>query len=373
MRIADPLALPIVGAGPAGCAAAICLARMDAHPLLIDRDETVGDPLCGGFLSWRTAEQLSSLGIDPAALGAHRVTTLRLFDGKREAELDLPHAAWGLSRHAMDTALRARALEEGARIAFDTVREVRPGHVTGKTQEWTARDIFLASGKHDIRGRSRPREHKDTALGLRLRLPPSPAREALLEAAIELHLFPGGYAGIVLQEGGSANICLALRKSALRDADSSPETLFAQVADGNPAFAARLGDGWREGRFDTIGAVPYGYVAQETEARIWRLGDQAAVIPSLAGEGISIALASGIMAAQYWHDSGDARAFQHDFAARARKPIRLASLAWHAAETRLGARAGIALARMFPSLVAGYADRARIAAPSSDLADLRAA
>ncbi len=344
---------------------AISLARLDAHPLLIDRDEEVGDPLCGGFLSWRTAEQLQSLGIEPAAIGAHRVTKLRLFDGNREAELDLPHPAWGLSRHAMDTAMRAKALAEGARIAFDTVREVRPGVVVGKTHEWSSRDIFLASGKHDIRGRSRPRSRKDTALGLRLRLPPTPTRHRLLEKAIELHLFPGGYAGIVLQEGGSANICLALRKSALRDANSSPEMLFSQVADSNPAFAARLGDGWREGRFDTIGAVPYGYIADRTEAGIWRLGDQAAVIPSLAGEGISIALASGIMAADYWHEAAGSSSFQYDFAKKARKPVRLASVAWHLAETRLGARAAVALAGIAPSLIASFADLARIeAAPS---------
>jgi len=359
------LELPIIGAGPAGCAAAIALARRDARPLLIDRDEQVGDPLCGGFLSWRTAQQLEFLGIDLAGLGAHRVTRLRLFDGQRTAELDLPYAAWGLSRHAMDTAMRAQAVAEGARLAFGTVREVRPNRVIGKQREWQADDIFVASGKHDIRGRSRPRGQKDTALGLRLRLPPTPERQRLLQQAIELHLFPGGYAGIVLQEGGSANICLALRKSALRGADSSPQTLFAQVADSNPAFAARLGDNWRDGRFDTIGAVPYGYIAKETEAGIWRLGDQAAVIPSLAGEGISIALASGIMAADYWGDTSDSRSFQRDFARKARKPVRLASLAWHLAETRIGARAVIALANIAPSLIATFADLARIeAAPS---------
>ncbi|MGB3166371.1 MAG: FAD-dependent monooxygenase [Alteraurantiacibacter sp.] len=362
MRIEDPL---IVGAGPAGCAAAIALARGGITPLLVDRDEQVGDPLCGGFLSWRTAEQLAELGIAPAALGAHRVTRLRLFDGTREAGLDLPHAAWGLSRHALDIEMRAEALQQGARIAFDTVREIAPGRVVAKAQEWKPDTILLASGKHDIRGRSRPRHRKDTALGLRLRLPASPERTALLKSAIELHLFPGGYAGIVLQEGESANICLALRKSALADADSSPETLFAQVAARSPAFAARLGEDWRGGRFDTIGAVPYGYIAASTEDGIYRLGDQAAVIPSLAGEGISIAIASGVAAATAMREGQSAPDFQRAFAARARMPIRLASAAWHMGETRLGARAAIALANIAPSLVADFADRARIAAPAS--------
>jgi hypothetical protein len=38
----------------------------------------------------------------------------------------------------------------------------------------------------------------DPALGLRLRLPASAPRTALVEGQIELHLFAGGYAGIVL-------------------------------------------------------------------------------------------------------------------------------------------------------------------------------
>ncbi|KLE35803.1 NAD(P)/FAD-dependent oxidoreductase [Aurantiacibacter luteus] len=363
MRIEDPL---IVGAGPAGCAAAIRLGQAGAAPLLLDRDEEVGDPLCGGFLSWRTAEQLASLGLSPAALGAHRVTRLRLFDGPREAALDLPHAAWGLSRHALDTAMRARALASGAKLEFDAVRAVDGLAVEGRAASYRPQSLFLATGKHDVRGETRPREAKDTALGLRLRLPPTPERLRLLGGAIELHLFPGGYVGIVLQEGGSANLCLAMRKSALAKAGGSPEALFARLAQANPALAARLGDDWRQVRCDTIGAVPYGFIARDTSPGLFRLGDQAAVIPSLAGEGISIALASGAMAAEHWTHGGPAAApaYQRAFASSARLPVTLASAAWHAAETRLGARAALALARIAPSLVAGFADRARIAAPS---------
>ncbi|QZH74436.1 MAG: FAD-dependent monooxygenase [Erythrobacter sp.] len=357
----------ILGAGPAGCAAAIVLANNGAQPLLLDRDEAVGDPLCGGFLSWRTLEQLQALGIDALKLGAHRVSHLRLFDGERDVVLPLPHAAVGLSRHALDTALREVALARGAMIAFDRIGGLTNGVAQGQSQKWRSDSIFLATGKHDLRGHSRPRHAKDTTLGLRLRLPASPERTALLGGAIELHLFKGGYAGIVLQDGGSANVCLALRKSALARSGSSPEALFGWLAAQSPALAARLEDDWRTIRSDTIGAVPYGWIGSETTTGLFRLGDQAAVIPSLAGEGISIALASGSMAARYWLEGGASAApkYQRAFAIKARKPIRLASLAWHLAETRLGARAALALARIAPAVVAQFAEMARIApAPS---------
>lgn len=362
MRIAHPL---ILGAGPAGCSAAIALRQSNADALLLDRDAEVGDPLCGGFLSWRTVQQLERLGIDVARLGAHRVTRLRLFDNGDGAELALPQAAWGLSRHALDTAMRAEAVRLGAAFAVATVRGIEGRTVTCEDRAFQAESLFVASGKHDLRGLPSRRAAGDSALGLRLRLPASPVRQRLLADAIELHLFPGGYAGVVLQEHGSLNVCLALRKSALAEAGRSPQALFAWLADRSPALAERLGDDWRGARVDTIGAVPYGFIARTTAPGRYLLGDQAAVIPSLAGEGISIALASGTMAAQAWLQGQSAEAYQRTFAARARPPVRLAGLAWRAAETRLGARAGIALARVAPSLIAMIADRARIRAPAS--------
>ena len=154
MRITAPL---ILGAGPAGCAAAIVLARAGARPLLIDRDAEVGDPLCGGFMSWRTAEQLAQLGVDCAQVGAHRVTRLCIQSGPRAFTAPLPAPAWGLSRHALDNALRQSALAAGAALEIDTIRTITGQTAHGARQDWSAQTLFLASGKHDIRGQARPR------------------------------------------------------------------------------------------------------------------------------------------------------------------------------------------------------------------------
>jgi flavin-dependent dehydrogenase len=295
VRREDPLKRPLViGAGPAGCAAAIELARGGAEPLLVDRDAEAGDALCGGFLSWRTAERLRGLGVEPEALGAHPVERLLLFGDGRPVEIALPRLAFGISRKALDTALRERAIEAGAGLAVDTVRHIDGLRVTGRANEWMAESLFLATGKHDLRGNARPRAAKDPALGLRLRLRPSKRLAKRLAGTIELHLFGGGYAGVVLQEDGSANVCLAVRKSLIGEAGADPVELLARLAAAHPHFALRLEPGWREAPLDTIGSVPYGWSARDTEPGLFRLGDQAAVIPSLAGEGIDIALASGM-------------------------------------------------------------------------------
>lgn len=352
----------IVGAGPAGCAAAITLAQAGARPLLIDRDAAPRDPLCGGFLSWRTLAQLRDLGVQPDALCGHEVQTLRIFARGKQAELPLPRPALGLSRHALDTALRAVALAAGTSFERHTISEISAGEVIGRTQKWPAQNLFLATGKHDVRGLTRPRHSGDPALGLRLRLPASAERTALLGGAIELHLFRGGYAGIVLQEGGSANLCLALRKSTLAKMGNSRAALLHELAAESPAFAARIGEDWRYLHIDSIGSVPYGWIARKTVPGLFRLGDQAAVIPSLAGEGIGIALASGQMAARHWLAGGGSAApvFQREFARTARPPMRLASLARHLAEDVNGGGLIRALAAHAPWLVHRVAEWTRI-------------
>ncbi len=338
------------------------LALAGTNPVILDRSETVGDPLCGGFMSWRTLAQLELLGVNTDGLGGHTVDHLRLFAQGRTVETPLPHPALGLSRHALDSRLRRRAVAAGARLEIDTIRKVSPGTAHGQSTDWMAESIFLASGKHDIRGTSRPRLANDPALGLRIKLPRSEERTALIGSAIELHLFRGGYVGIVLQEGETANICLALRKSALGDAGGEPLAVLQQIADQNDDFAARLGSDWRQARIETIGAVPYGWIAHDTSPGLFRLGDQAAVIPSLAGEGMSIAVASGTMAARHWCAGGSssAPAFQRAFAARAYPPVQLAKAARILAETRLGSATALALARLAPSLVIDIAERCRI-------------
>lgn len=339
----------ILGAGPAGCAAAIVLAEAGRAPILIDRDASVGDALCGGFMSWQTVANLRALGVDAERLGAHRVERLALFAGDRSAQARLPDAAWGLSRHALDTGLRDRALAVGARLEIDRARSLAPGMIEGERREWRSDAIFLATGKHDVRGETRLREAADPALGLRIRLPAQPDLARLIGDAIELHLFDGAYAGIVLQEDGSANVCLALRKSRLAR-EGGPLDLLIALAERHPAFAARWRYAPQSPVIDTIGSVPYGWIADGTDPGLYRLGDQAAVIPSLAGEGMGIAIASGQSAAQAYLAGKGAADWQREFSRRAARPVTIAEAIWKAAEKPALAKFGLSAAALLPAL-----------------------
>ncbi len=356
MRRIDPL---IAGGGPAGAAAAIMLAQTGARPVVLERQRETGDALCGGFLSWRTLQTLETLGL--GAIGGHRIDRLRLFAGNSFGEALLPHPAMGVSRHRLDSLLLARAESLGAGVERGvTVRGWSEGRIeTGDGATLTPETLFLATGKHDLRGMGRSRDAlENQTIGIRVRLSPHPALEALAGNAIELHLFDQGYCGLELQEGGRGNLCLAVRKSRLTLADGDPDRLLAQWAAQSPAFAERLA--FRDSGSEAIGAVPYGWIAHHAVPGVFRLGDQAAVIPSLAGEGNGIAMASGIMAAQGWLAGETPQAFQSRLADATSRPVTIARWLWHWGEQPNSARLLTQGVRFLPWLAGRFAEWTRI-------------
>ena len=330
--------------------------------MLIDRDAEPRDALCGGFLSWRTVERLRGLGFDTEALGARPIERLMLFGRGQPVEIALPKRAFGVSRRALDSMLRRHAIHAGTELVVDAIRQIEGTCAAGRGHTWDAGSLFLATGKHDLRGTPRPRTANDPALGLRVRLQPSAGLARRLDSTIELHLFDGGYAGVVLQEDGSANVCLAVRKSLIGETGADPSELLATLAAQQPHFALRLEPSWREARIDTIGSVPYGWSARSTVPGVFRLGDQAAVIPSLAGEGIDIAIASGIAAAEAWLSGGAdaAPAYQQALHRRVSGPLMWARAAWGLAERPALSHIGLAVARFAPSLVESLANVTRL-------------
>lgn len=350
----------IVGGGPAGAAAAIGLARAGLPHLLIERTRKTGDALCGGFLSWRTLEVLTRLGLDPVTLNPAPTLRTRLFAGAHMAEALLPRPALSVSRRKLDHAMLKLAEAAGAQIERGvTVRsiEARPdGGYSARLHDGadiSATALLLASGKHEVRGLARPATARgsDPTLGLRIRLAASASLAALIGDAVELHLFAGGYCGVALQEDGSANLCMAVHRSRLDEA-GDPAMLLAALGAECPHLGERLA--WRSGSepIDAVANVPYGWWQRDGAPALFRLGDQAGVIPSLAGEGMGIALASGESASRALiaGGSGAAADWQGNFAKRVERPIRLADTIRAVAERPLGARTLVYTARAIPPL-----------------------
>jgi flavin-dependent dehydrogenase len=350
----------ILGGGPAGAAAAIDLARGGLRPLILERQRGESDALCGGFLSWTSLAALERLGVDRVSLGGHRVERMALFAGPARAQVPLPAMALGVSRQRLDACLLARAEQAGAAVERGvTVRGLKDDHLVTADGAMLRHDrMVLATGKHDLRGLSRPPATGARMVGLRWRLAVSPALVRMVEHTIELHCFDGGYAGLVMQEE-TVNLCLAVTQERL-SAEGTPEALLQALSRECPALEQRLGAARDIGGRQAIANVPYGWMAQATAPGIYRIGDQAGVIASLAGEGMGIALTSGALAARAILQEQSAQRFQPDLARRLRRPVGVAGMLAGLVSRPLMARVAVGMVGLAPRLAHIAAQLARV-------------
>ena len=324
----------ILGGGVAGCAAAIALARKGRSVTLIEREPTPRHKVCGEFLSGEALEDLRALGINVASLGAVPIDTVRLAASKRAAEAPLPFPAASLTRKALDTALIAEAIAAG--VCVERGRSVHELCRTnsnvwqatlddGTTRE--APTVFLATGKHDLRGHKRPEDpQRWVAFKMYFRL--APAQAAELAGVSELMLYPGGYGGIQPVEGGMANLCCVVQQRYLPRGGHRWQNFLAQIQQDCPHLAMRLA-GAEPSLTKPIAVthIPYGYIRRTTDDGLYCIGDQAAVIPSFTGDGISIALHTARGAVNAYLAAEPAPVFQAKLRSALLAQMRLAEFA----------------------------------------------
>jgi len=361
----------ILGGGVAGCAASIALARKGRSVTLIEREPTPRHKVCGEFLSGEALEDLHALGIEVASLGAVPINHVRLAAARRAAEAPLPFPAASLTRKALDTALIAAAIAAGVRVKCgSSVQSLSRATANlwqatlddGTTYE--APTAFLATGKHDLRGYGRPKDpHQWVGFKMYYRL--TAAQTADLGDASELTLYSGGYGGIQMVEDGITNFCCVVQRKYFARAGLRWEGLLAKMQQDCPHLAMRLdgADPMLEKPI-TIAHIPYGYIRGATEDGLYCIGDQAAVIPSFTGDGISIALHTARRAAAAYLAGEPAPVFQPKLRSAMLPQMRLAEVAANGLDNAL-ARAVLPFClRVWPGAMRVTARLTRVTQPA---------
>jgi geranylgeranyl reductase family protein len=376
----------VIGAGPAGSAAAAALAHAGRDVLLVEARSHPRPKACAEYASPRIAEELARLGLadDAWQADALPVRGMRVIRGHDAVEMTYHDAggqrpAWGLDRERFDAALAAHAVESGARLlersALDDVhwrggQDARGGRVTGAV-------LRTVEGRQTVRcrwligadgARSRTAQRLNVELGAlgrpqRLGLVAHYSGVAELADHGEMHVGRGYYIGLAPLAGGRLNVGMALPLDG--DRQSAEERFGAAIAS-LPAVGERL----RGSRRVTPirGASPIAHRVRSPAGRGWMLvGDAAGFIDPFTGEGIYRALRSARAAAEALQaglDEGAAGRYraarQQAFAAKdaltwtiqgmlAAPPLMGYALRRLAARPQLAARLGSALGDLRPA------------------------
>jgi flavin-dependent dehydrogenase len=346
----------IVGGGLAGASLAAQLASAGRDVLLIEREAGPHDKVCGEFLSREAQLYLQALDIDLPSLGAAPITSLGLAAGGRAVSTRLPFQAMSLTRRVLDEAVLARAAACGARVLRGcrvTDAEPAGSAVCLRLADGTiveAATGMLATGKHDLRGHARPPGRQNDLIGFKMLFRLSSRQRAALRGQIELILFDGGYAGLQPVEGDRANLCLLVRRNRFTELGRSWDGLLAAIGAETPLLATRLEGAaavWPKPL--SIAGLPYGLVTRRAAPDgLWRLGDQAAVIPSFSGDGMSIALHSARRAAAAYLAGETPGLFQARLAADLGAQVSRATLLSRIFVHRRPQAALLAAARLIP-------------------------
>jgi len=315
----DPISTDVlvVGAGPAGSAAAAwgCWAGMDV--VLADAAVFPRDKPCGDGLTPRAVAELQRLGLGDWVHGRGTNRGLRAAGFGHELQLpwpggSLPAQGGAVPRLELDARIRRVALSAGA-LALEGASAIeveRAGArvsgvvfrlVDGSTATVACRRLVVADGARSPLGRLLGRQwHRDTAFGVAARGYVDSARSddewisSHLELRGESDELLSGYGWVFPLADGTVNIGVGTLATAKRPAGVRLRGLIEHYTD------ARREDWQLTGavRLAASALLPMGGAVSGVAGCNWALiGDAAGCVNPLNGEGIDYGLETGRMVA----------------------------------------------------------------------------
>lgn len=302
----------VVGAGPAGSAAAAWAARRGLDVVLADRATFPRDKACGDGLTPRAIAELRGLGLGEWLRGRPANWGLRAHGFGQELYLPwpggtLPAHGSAVPRTDLDATIRHVALASGATPlqgaqAVDVERDgERVRAVVFRRGEDAfsvrCRRLVVADGARSPLGRVLGRRwHRDTVYGVAVRGYVASARstDPWISSHLELRGSAGellsGYGWVFPLGGGQVNVGVGTLATSRRPADVGLRPLLAVYAD------QRREDWALDGpvRAPASALLPMGGAVSGVAGANWAfIGDAAACINPLNGEGIDYGLETG--------------------------------------------------------------------------------
>ena len=314
----------VVGAGPAGSAAAAWAARQGLDVVLADKASFPRDKACGDGLTPRAIAELRHLGLGDWLRGRPANWGLRAAGFGQELYLpwpggSLPAQGSAVPRTELDATIREVALASGATPlqdaqAVDVERDgdrisavvFRRGDQTFSVR---CRRLVVADGARSQLGRVLGREwHQDTPYGVAVRgyVASERSDDPWISSHLELRGAAGellsGYGWVFPLGSGEVNIGVGTLATSRRPADVALRPLLTLYTD-------QRRDDWQLSgpvRAPWSALLPMGGAVSGVSGRNWALvGDAAGCVNPLNGEGIDYGLETGRLVAELMTSTDD--------------------------------------------------------------------
>ncbi|MGA5541423.1 menaquinone reductase [Mycobacterium sp. NPDC051198] len=305
----------VVGAGPAGSAAAAWAARAGRDVLVIDAAQFPRDKSCGDGLTPRAVAELERLGMGPWLDTRIRHHGLRMSGFGADVEVawpgpSFPSTGSAVPRTELDDRIRTVAADDGAKMRLGAkvvgVNYDSRGRVESVQLDDGAtigcNHLIVADGARSTLGRVLGRTwHKETVYGTAIRgyLATPRADEPWITSHLELRSPEGqvlpGYGWIFPLGNGEVNIGVGALATAKRPAHAALRPLLSYYTELRREEWGFSG----EPRAALSALLPMGGAVSGVAGPNWMLvGDAAACINPLNGEGIDYGLETGRLAAE---------------------------------------------------------------------------
>lgn len=315
----------VVGAGPAGSAAAAWAARLGRDVVLADAATFPRDKACGDGLTPRAMAELDRLGLGDwvRARGVNRGLRAAGFGQLLELPWpggSLPDHGGAVPRLELDARIRDAAVKDGAtglegakavavQHSGDRVTAVDFALADGGRHRVSCQRLVVADGARSTLGRLLGRRwHRDTAYGVAARgyvrsgRSDDPWISSHLELRGEQDEVLAGYGWVFPLADGEVNIGVGTLATARRPADLRLRSLIGAYAD------ARREEWQLDGPVRAVASalLPMGGAVSGVAGANWALvGDAAGCVNPLNGEGIDYGLETGRLVAELIDGDGE--------------------------------------------------------------------